>query len=80
MEQTTDEIMDKFKTVEVDPELSKGLNAALQLADLAKFAKVQPLPDENQRVLDFAFQFVKGTMEIKKTLAEIPDSEKTGEL
>lgn len=61
MEQTTDEIMDNFLADMIAAELKSKLKNTLELADLAKFAKVQPLPDENQRSLDFAFFFVRET-------------------
>lgn len=35
----------------------------LETADLAKFAKFNPLPDDNSRTLDYAYQFVISTKE-----------------
>ena len=35
----------------------------LEVADLAKFAKFTPLPDDNSRTLDYAYQLVISTKE-----------------
>lgn len=67
MEQTSDEILSAFKQ---DKELRekkdeiKLLFDVLQLADLVKFAKWQPLPDECERSFHQVEQFVDNTKEI----------------
>jgi hypothetical protein len=62
MEQTTDEILTEFQTRKSlhrdDFEL---LNNMLVLADLVKFAKADPLPDENEKHFDNAHAFVNNT-------------------
>jgi hypothetical protein len=62
LEMTSDEILDSFKynnLLDVD---SKNLIKNLfTLADLVKFAKAQPLPDENEVSLLNAYQFVNNT-------------------
>ena len=62
LEQTTSEIMDSLKAVQLSDELRNSIKKTLELADLVKFAKVKPLADENERSLDVAFRFVKETL------------------
>ncbi|MBS4013555.1 MAG: hypothetical protein KGZ97_07315 [Bacteroidetes bacterium] len=64
MEMTTDETLSSIKQYMSDfPEQYKSLEKILTLADLVKFAKYQPLPDENHKNLDLAFEFVNITKE-----------------
>ena len=62
LEQTTDEILYGFRNVAIDEESKMKLKKLLILADLVKFAKEQPLPNENDLSLSNAYDFVKGTM------------------
>lgn len=62
LEQTTDEIIYGFRNVAIDDESKSKLKQVLVLSDLVKFAKEQPLPNENEMCLMNAFDFVKGTM------------------
>ena len=62
MEQTTDEIMKAFqKTNREDSLLDDMLKELLELADLVKFAKEDPLPVDNQTNLNNAYLFVQKT-------------------
>jgi len=61
MEMTTDEIAASFKTIDITDPLKIKLNELLILADLVKFAKAHPLPNEHDICLDNAFEFVKET-------------------
>jgi hypothetical protein len=61
MEMTTDEIAVSFKTIDIPDPLKMKLNESLVLADLVKFAKAHPLPNEHDICLDNAFEFVKKT-------------------
>ena len=72
MEQTTDEIMDSFKGVDVSGLKSiENLKQILLTADLVKFAKHEPLPDENDLSMINAYFFVNQTKEEEmKTLEE----------
>ena len=65
LESTTDEILDNFKKVDLNGELKNILREMLVLADLVKFAKAKPLPDENEKTLQWAYQFVRETIENK---------------
>ena len=58
MELTTDELLEKVKfTRELQPYHSL-LSSILHTADLAKFAKAQPLPQEHNDAMENAKQFV----------------------
>ncbi len=62
MEQTTDEILGSLKKVDYPfDELYDQLQEALTLADLVKFAKFTPMISENERNMNFAFEFVEKT-------------------
>ncbi len=61
LEQTTDEILYGFRNVAIDEESRKKLKQILILADLVKFAKEQPLPNENEMSLNSAYDFINGT-------------------
>jgi hypothetical protein len=63
LESTTGEIMDELgRFREVVGEQNEKLREMLSLADLVKFAKAQPLPEENERGLEDAILFVRETM------------------
>lgn len=69
MEQTTDEILFGFRNVAIDNESIGKLKQVLLLADLVKFAKEHPLPNENELSMSNAVDFINGTKkeeEIKK--------------
>jgi hypothetical protein len=62
MERTTDEIMQAFrKSNREDSLLDEMLKELLELADLVKFAKEDPLPVDNQTNLNNAYLFVQKT-------------------
>jgi len=72
MEQTTDEIMDAFSGVDItDVKSIDNLKQILLTADLVKFAKHEPLPDENDLSMINAYFFVNQTKEeVMKSLEE----------
>jgi hypothetical protein len=72
MEMTTGEIMEGLKTASVEKESSDKLFRMLSLADMVKFAKVQPLPGENEMSMQQSYEFVRATKEVKR---EIPKQE-----
>ena len=56
------EILDAFRRSNTDdPLLDEMLKELLELADLVKFAKEDPLPVENQTHLNNAYLFVQKT-------------------
>jgi len=61
LEQTTEEILYGFRNVAIDEESGMKLKKLLILADLVKFAKEQPLPNENELSLSNAYDFIDGT-------------------
>ena len=82
MEQTTDEIISSFRYRKelLNEKLFGNLSRMLSLADLVKFAKYKPLPDDNNMTLVDAYFFVNGTKaeEVKKPV-ESTDEDKEGE-
>lgn len=64
MENTTSYIESHLKKQKVLEEENLGkVKDILETADLAKFAKFAPLPDDNARTLDYAYQVVISTKE-----------------
>lgn len=63
MEQTTEEILQSFRNSGLlDQKCFEILSQMLTLADFVKFAKAEPLPDENDMSLKNAFYFVDNTL------------------
>lgn len=77
MEQVTDEIMHSFRTVDLNDELKMKLRQVLFLSDLVKFAKEQPLQNENELSWGNAHEFVITT---KIEAKEIADEKNNNEL
>jgi hypothetical protein len=61
LEQTSEEILIGFRNVAIDEESRSKLKQLLILADLVKFAKEHPLPNENELSMQNSFDFVNGT-------------------
>jgi hypothetical protein len=81
LEQTSDEILDHLKTLKLDQVNFHNLESLLNLADIVKFAKGEPDPNDNVIHLDNAFDFVKKTMEDSSVNEEKPGGEiKTSEI
>lgn len=81
MEQTTEETIYSFKYRKdlVKDKLLGNLSRILTMADLVKFAKYKPLPDDNNLTLVDAYFFVNGT-KIEETKKPVePDEDKNGE-
>ncbi|MBN2637073.1 MAG: hypothetical protein JXR61_12440 [Prolixibacteraceae bacterium] len=73
MEQTTDEILTDFSYRKnlLNDKLLGNLSKILSLADLVKFAKYKPLPDDNNLTLVDAYFFVNATkVEVAKKPTE----------
>ena len=70
MEQTTAEIIDAFKIADiVDYELLENLHQSMELSDLVKFAKWNPVPEENEKTMEMAYEFIyktKRTIDLRK--------------
>lgn len=61
MEMTTSEIISELNERNFNKELISKLKEILTLADLVKFAKYHPLPDENAQSMTLALNFVELT-------------------
>ena len=70
MEMTTGEILAALSGAMFDTESSEKLSQLLWLADMVKFAKVQPLPGENEMSMQMSVDFVNATREIKKEIVK----------
>ena len=66
IEQTTDEILFSFRSIGISDDLKSKLKQMLILADMAKFAKLIPIPTENEMSLQNAFDFVNETIPIQQ--------------
>jgi len=79
MEMTSDEILDHLNVLRKnEKEAYQALKQILQLADLVKFAKWNPLPDEHELSLRNAYLFVNlTTKEEVKLPVEYPNGEKS---
>lgn len=67
LESTTEEILLDLDTKDINKTSISKLRELLTRADLVKFAKAQPLADENEQSLHLAFQFVKETIPEEQT-------------
>jgi hypothetical protein len=61
MEMTSDEILRSLRLIITDNSIKSKLSALLILSDMVKFAKEQPLPNENEMCWEQAVDFVKQT-------------------
>ncbi len=62
MEQTSNEVLDAIKHANIlSAENYEKLSQMLSIADFVKFAKLKPLPDENERSMKHAYDFVLST-------------------
>lgn len=61
MEMTSDEILRSLRLIIADTQLKTKLSTVLILSDMVKFAKEQPLPNENELSWEHAAEFVKQT-------------------
>ncbi len=78
LEQTTPEILNQVETGNLlDNNNFSILSEMLGLADLVKFAKFQPLPDENENSLKTAYEFVLSTKQKVDLRADEKEEEKT---
>jgi ABC-type multidrug transport system fused ATPase/permease subunit len=63
-EATTGEILSALKNRDITSEYRAMLQQMLLIADMVKFAKVNPIPTENERSMDDAIEFVLKTQVI----------------
>lgn len=67
LEMVSDDIITNLSELKLNPELVEETQKVLNLADFAKFAKVQPMADENSWAMKWSFNFVEETMPVDKT-------------
>ncbi|HOT13770.1 MAG TPA: hypothetical protein PK252_03310 [Bacteroidales bacterium] len=68
MESTSEEIISRLKTIDViEKSLITKLTEMFSLADLVKFAKMEPAPNENENIWAVAYDFVKNTIPVVAT-------------
>ncbi|MBV5284114.1 MAG: hypothetical protein JZU53_16950 [Paludibacter sp.] len=78
MEMTSEEILYQLRTMRKSDKTSYlGLQQILQLADLVKFAKWNPLPDEHELSLKNAYLFVNQTKKVEEV---VPTEDKQKEV
>jgi len=75
LESTTDETLEVINEEIMTKDLIADLKVILERADLAKFAKFQPLPDENELSLKYAYRIIEKTL-VVETEKEEPEEEK----
>jgi hypothetical protein len=63
LEETSDEILDQLTFLKLNQKNYEELERLLNFADLVKFAKGEPNPDDNIVHLDNAYDFIKRTRE-----------------
>ena len=83
MEMTSDEIMTVLKKKPVNKEIYEKMGNVLQLADLVKYAKANPMPLENDQCLNHCVDFVKETKPVpivdeQKNKVDEPEIEREG--
>jgi hypothetical protein len=74
LEMITSEIIEGLKEITVDEELITNMKKVFETADLVKFAKHQPMPDENTLVMNYAVDFVNRSIPIQDAVPKIEES------
>ena len=70
LEMTTVEIIDALKYTEAGEDQIFNLQRMMELSDLVKFAKHEPLSDENSSSMKIAEEFVRSTQVVEKNVAQ----------
>ncbi|ROL62315.1 hypothetical protein D9V86_01380 [Bacteroidetes/Chlorobi group bacterium ChocPot_Mid] len=78
MEMVTPEIISSLRENNFDQNLINDMSELFSIADFVKFAKHQPLPDENSKCMNYAVNFVNITSQIQSEdkLTELRNSAK----
>ena len=71
MEMTSSQIIETLHRNEETKAVNRQLRDILEMADFVKFAKMRPLPDDNEQVMRYAETFVEETKPDEKA----PESE-----
>jgi hypothetical protein len=75
VESTSGEIIEELRKKSFDKQAFKQLHELFEISDLAKFAKYEPLPSENDKALNDAFEVVNRT---KPVATEVEENRKKG--
>jgi hypothetical protein len=77
MEMTSEEILDHLRILKLEQKTAyQGLKQILRLADLVKFAKFNPTPDEHELSLINSYLFINETkVEEPKPLEGVKNNE-----
>lgn len=78
LESVTDEIILDLKVFEIDLAQVSHLKNVLQVADLVKFAKVEPNEEEHRDVMSLSVEFVRETQFVEE-IVELKDMEELEE-
>jgi len=79
MEMITPEIIENLEKHRFNEELIRNMKTLFELADLVKFAKYQPIPDENSKVMAMSYDFVEKTKPVVKQSEETKKEDGKGE-
>ena len=76
-ESTTAEILSEVnsKKIITDSKANQDLKNVLHLADLVKFAKWSPLPDDNGKAYDSVYEFIQLTKQEESAMSEVKESD-----
>lgn len=64
LEMTSDEIISALRDVDIKHDSRSNLIAILRTADMVKFAKALPEPEENEQLFTYAYYFVENTKSV----------------
>lgn len=70
VESTSNEILRDIMTYDIDKVLYQKLQEVLSLSDMVKFAKMEPLPEDNERSYQQVVEFVENTKNYGQESAE----------
>ena len=70
MEMTSTQIMQQLRSNDDTKTSAPVMKQILEMADFVKFAKVRPLPDDNQKAFTNAVTFVENTRPVEQPAAE----------
>ncbi len=74
MEMTSTQIINALRMNEETRAVNQQLREILAMADFVKFAKMRPLPDDNEQVMRYAETFVNETKPVEKAPEEVEQS------
>jgi len=77
LEMTSDEIRESLESIkEIDKKLQQKISETLATSDLVKFAKMNPIPEENENNILVMESFVKETMKIPEVIVPVFEATK----